>query len=221
MLSARGLRKSFSEQKVLDDVSIDVTPGNLTAVLGPSGGGKSTLLRLLSFLDTPDAGDIFVDGKRAVKPVWPMVTLVFQQQFLWPHLSLRENLFLPIKGNAELLAARGNELLECLELLPLLHKRPWQLSIGERSRAALVRALLLSPRFLLLDEITAALDSERREVVASLLRAFTDSGGGVLLVTHDIEFAARFADETLRLERGKLQQVAPLSERMNVVGRGM
>lgn len=228
MLSAYGLKKSFGEQLVLDDVAVDVVPGNISAILGPSGAGKSTLLRLLACLDAPEAGSISLNGKmlwsagKVLKgeSIWPHVTLVFQQQFLWPHLSLEENLYLPTKGRNAPSALTKDQLLKQLELSHLLKKRPWQLSIGERSRAALMRAFLLNPKFLLLDEITAALDSERRETVGLLLRTFSEMGGGVLLVTHDLEFAAQYSDETLRLERGHLKPIKAVSveERVAVMG---
>jgi len=213
MLCGRQLRKSFGEETVLDGVSLEIVGGTVTAIIGPSGGGKSTLLRILAQLDTPDAGYVTIDGtrmgSRAAGKIWPDLTLVFQQQFLWPHLTFAQNLALPLRGR-DRNRALEQELLEELEVAHLLGRRPWQLSVGERARAALVRALLLSPRFLLLDEITAALDSERCEIVGRLLRRFADSGRAVLLATHDLGFLAQVADQCLRLERGKLHPVPAL-----------
>jgi len=222
MLAASGIRKIFEKEKVLDDVSLDLLPGKVSAIHGPSGSGKSTLLRILALLDSYDAGVIALDGRplsRVGTQVWPAITLVFQQQFLWPHLNLRDNLYLPMERSKENSRGVGLPLLEELEIEHLLDKRPWQLSVGERARAALARALLLEPRFLLLDEITAALDYERSSVVGAILKRFTASGGSVLLVTHDTDFSGRFADEEFRLERGRLRRIEDESSRLAVSGR--
>ncbi len=209
MLSAQGLSKSFGTDVVLHDINLDIVPGAVTAVCGPSGGGKSTLLRILARLDRPDSGHVLLNGAElaataAAPGFWPGVTLVFQQQFLWPHLTLAENVMLPL-GRRRALNGVQQEYLEQLELIPLMAKKPWQLSVGERARAALARALMLFPKFLLLDEITAALDSYRSETVSRLLREYASSGRGILLVTHDLEFLACTADSCYRLERGSLE----------------
>ena len=210
MLSAHSLTKSFDDRAVISNISIDIAPGQITSILGPSGGGKSTLLRILALLDKPDSGAVTLDGhtpdaSTAPGPIWPEITIVFQQHFLWPHLSLRENVFLPHLSTSKVaLHLRAAELFERLELTPLQNRVPWQLSQGERARAALARALLLEPRYLLLDEATAALDSERSTTVGELLRQAATTGTGIALVTHDLPFAYGWSDRILRLERGIL-----------------
>ena len=212
MLTGERLSKTYGRQEVLREVSLDVKPGEITAILGPSGAGKSTLLRILCALEAPDSGRVVLKGREifrqpGFKGPWPAVTLVFQQQFLWPHMSMEQNISFACRQRANSVAP-VNELLEALDLLELREKRPWQLSQGERARAAFVRGLLLQPDVLLLDEVTAALDSKRANVVGELIRTFARSGGAAVFVTHDLAFAARWADVNLRLEAGVLAQTS-------------
>jgi polar amino acid transport system ATP-binding protein len=215
MLTGKGLRKRFARHDVLNGVDACVPPGSITAIIGPSGGGKSTLLRAMALLDPPDAGTVEMDGTVYAfpsaangKPMpWPLVTIVFQQLFLWPHLTLRDNIELPLRlrhvspsdHEVDLLLAR-------FELDAIADRYPNEVSIGQRQRGALVRALALRPRYLLLDEITSALDVEHVGRVLEQLMLERSRGMGVLLVTHLIGFARRAADTIFFMEHGAITE---------------
>lgn len=214
-LSGKQLVKWYHhEEAVLKKVDIDVFPGHITVLIGPSGSGKTTLIRALSFLDPPDQGQITLDGDSFQFPQanqnhfspWPSVTVVFQQLFLWPHLSLYKNITLPLinrPGNG-----RNHQLLEELidrfEMREFIHRFPNQVSLGQRQRAALARALVLEPKYVLLDEITSALDVEQVSATLNYLQVLRERGIGILLVTHALNFARHAADQVVFLDNGKI-----------------
>jgi ABC-type polar amino acid transport system ATPase subunit len=208
------LSKRFGAVPALDDVSIELHPGSITAVLGPNGSGKSTLLKALSFLEPPDTGQIVLDGARYDFPVgkhskaflaWPTVTLVFQQLFLWPHLRVEDNVGLPIRGfGPTAMGERVSEILETFNLRSLRQRYPNELSLGQRQRVALARAAAVRPRYLLLDEVTSALDIEQSSWLLGYLRHLGDSGTAVLLVTHLVGFAKQVATEVLFMQQGRV-----------------
>jgi ABC-type polar amino acid transport system ATPase subunit len=214
MLQAENITKSYGKHLVLDDISLELAPGTITTLIGPSGSGKSTLLRALSLLETPDSGSISLNGrtyefgqgqKNEIKPPWPEVTVVFQQLFLWPHMTLRQNIALPLKkcgiGHA---LKTVNTLIEQLDMKDFADRHPNEVSIGQRQIAALARAFALQPKFLLLDEITSALDIEYVTAILKKLNALRDQGIGILLVTHIIGFARRSASQVLFMDKGKI-----------------
>lgn len=214
MLVAERICKAFSKREVLHGVDLSVSPGEITAIIGPSGSGKSTLLRALSLLDPPNAGTVTIDEIRYSFPrqrqnglpkPWPKLTVVFQQLFLWPHLTLRQNIFLPLDTWKYGLAADEiNEVLDFFELVEFIDRYPNQVSLGQRQRAALVRALALNPKYLLLDEITSALDVEHVSKVLQHLKGLRNRGTGILIVTHLIGFAKSAADQIVFLENGRV-----------------
>ena len=217
MLIGENISKAFGKREVLRDVSVAVPSGQITAVIGPSGGGKSTLIRALSLLDPPDVGTVTLDqhvyvfphGKRdkGPKPPWPQLTVVFQQLFLWPHLSIWSNITLPLldrRANQGMSDGEIRKLTDYFELSGLVDRFPNQVSLGQRQRAALVRALALKPRYLLLDEITSALDVEHISKVLEYLQLIRDQGTGILLVTHLIGFARSAAGQIVFMENGKV-----------------
>lgn len=214
MLVGREIKKSYGGNEVLRGVGITVEPGKITALIGPSGGGKTTLLRALALLDAPDSGTVVLDDTtydfpleqgRRITPPWPRVTVVFQQLFLWPHLTLRENIALPVKkrnpsaGNGHL-----EELIEAFDMSHFIDRHPNEASIGQRQRAALARALVLDPAYVLLDEITSSLDVEQVSAILSHLQALRDRGIGILVITHLIGFAKRAADRVVFLDEGEV-----------------
>lgn len=210
MLVGQGIQKSYGVKKVLSGVDVAVAPGQITALIGPSGSGKSTLLRALSLLDPPDQGSVTVDDstytfprRNGFRPPWPTLTIVFQQLFLWPHLSIRQNILLPRgSGKAEGGDAVVAELIQLMDIEEFADRYPNQVSLGQRQRAAIARALALEPKYLLLDEITSALDVEHVSKLLGHLKTLRARGTGILLITHLIGFAKRTADQIIFMEHG-------------------
>jgi len=219
MITATAITKSYGPKRVLGGVNLAIAPGQIVALVGPSGSGKSTLLRAVSLLEPPDEGTVTVDdisyafprrnGNGSVPP-WPKLTAVFQQLFLWPHLTVRRNISLPLHchGSAEANAIVG-ELIDRFEMEEYADRFPNEVSLGERQRAALTRALALRPKYLLLDEVTSALDVEHVGVVLNHLKTIRDQGVGILLITHLIGFARRAADRVLFLDHGRILEEGP------------
>jgi len=196
----------------LCDLSLDVAPGELVALLGASGCGKSTTLRLVAGLLTPCRGDVRFDGRSvlATPPERRGVAMVFQKPLLLPHMSVGENVGFGLRVRGERPATirrRVDELLELVQLPGSASRRPGQLSGGQEQRVALARALIVEPRVLLLDEpfsqLDASLRAEMRDLVAGLQRRL---GITTLLVTHDQEEALLLADRIALLEQGRLLQ---------------
>ena len=213
MLTAADLTKRYGPAMALEEVSLSVRPGELTVVLGPSGSGKTTLLRCLSLLELPQSGRLEVDGITYSFPwtggdrrLYPKVGAVFQNLALWPHLTLRENILLPL----QLLKLEATHLphvtrlMEVLGMAPFVDRLPHRASGGERQRAALVRALALRPSYLLLDEITSALDVEQVAVVLQELQRLKREGMGILLITHLIHFARQAAEKFVFISEGRV-----------------
>jgi ABC-type polar amino acid transport system ATPase subunit len=212
MLSGKALTKSFGNHCVLRGVDAEVELGGITAVVGPSGSGKTTLLKALALLEPPDDGKVILDGVeydfpllqgRVLVPPYPRLTVVFQQLFTWPHLTLRENIALPLRTlGRDPDGKQVRELITLFDMEDYLDRYPNQVSLGQRQRAALVRALALGPQYLLLDEVTSALDIEQVGVVLAHLQRLREQGVGILLVTHLIGFARRAADRVIFLDDG-------------------
>jgi ABC-type lipoprotein export system ATPase subunit len=207
-----GVRKSFEGGRIpaLRDVSFDMAPGELVALTGASGSGKSTILNLIGALDTPDAGSITVDGtdiarlESASRYRAATVGFVFQAHNLLPTLTASENVQMAMFGRRPRheRESRADDLLQEVGLGGRADARPSVLSGGERQRVAIARALANEPRLLLADEPTGALDSGTGEQVLELLRALqAQYGMTILLVTND-DSAAAPADRTLRLQDG-------------------
>lgn len=214
MLIGSDIKKAYDGQEILKGVSIELTPGKITALIGPSGSGKTTLLRALSFLEPPDSGTISIEeesytfplkGKEFVRPPWPHVTVVFQQLFLWPHLTLRENILLPLKDRAEKADPEYFEsLIKLFEMQKFIDRYPNEASLGQRQRVALARALVLKPKYILLDEITSSLDVEQVALILSELKALRDRGIGILSITHLLHFARDAADQIVFMDSGEI-----------------
>lgn len=217
MLEGKHISKSFDETEVLHDVDITVEPGKITVLIGPSGSGKSTLLRALALLDPPDSGTVSIDETtytfplkedEEITPPWPHVTAVFQQLFLWPHMTLRRNITLPVSDGRKIQHNdKLDELIELFDMADFIDRYPNEASIGQRQRVALARALVLNPSYILLDEITSALDVEQISKILTYLQALRDKGIGILIITHLINFARRAADHVVFLDEGYALQV--------------
>ncbi|MBI1979829.1 MAG: amino acid ABC transporter ATP-binding protein [Elusimicrobia bacterium] len=224
MLIGEDLRKSYRELVALDKVNVSVTPGRITVLIGPSGSGKTTLLRTLALLDPPDSGEVMIDnlrysfpsGKKAWQtPPWPRVTVVFQQFFLWPHLTLKKNILLPLKLTGGDPSSLG-QMIDLFGMQEFIDRYPNEASIGQRQRAALARAVMLNPAYILLDEITSALDVEQTTVILKYLLSLRDRGIGLLVVTHLIGFARqllgrREGDQILFLDHGQVLEFGDIN----------
>jgi ABC-type polar amino acid transport system ATPase subunit len=214
ILAAENLSKRYGRRTVLNDVSLTMHLGQCVLVRGPSGGGKSTLLRVLSLLEPADSGYVSHGERRwdatvlrpAISP-YPFLTVVFQQLFLWPNLTMSQNLSLVLGHfpNKEV-PKSAMDMLECFSIERLLPKYPHECSLGERQRLAVVRALLSEAHFLLLDEPTSALDRANRNILIQKLTAAIQQGRGVLLVTHDDHGFDAIVDRVFELEHGRLEE---------------
>ncbi|MFE5959747.1 amino acid ABC transporter ATP-binding protein [Streptomyces rubiginosohelvolus] len=231
VLRLEAVRKSFGTSPVLRDVDLEVAPHTVTALIGASGSGKSTLLRCANLLEEVDDGAIFLDGEEITDPradadaVRRRIGVVFQAYNLFPHLTVLQNITLAPRRVHGLSRARAEtdarELLERLGLGAKADEYPDRLSGGQQQRAAIVRALAVRPRLLLLDEITAALDPELVGDVLGLVREVKEDGMTMVIATHEMTFAREVADQVcfldagVVLERGTPEEVfgAPREER--------
>lgn len=211
MLEAKKITKTIDGLQILNGASLSVEPGRVTVLIGPSGSGKTSVLRILAGLDSPASGQVLVDGQdlAALEPrkLWPKVTMVFQQLFLWPHLTLRQNLTLALREDDDrgLRETGVASLCYRLGLASLVDRYPNELSLGEKQRGALARALLLEPRYLLLDEVTSALDVESAQLIVGLLNDLKASSKvGFLLVTHHLGLARKVGDEVVFMDAGRV-----------------
>jgi iron(III) transport system ATP-binding protein len=216
MVDIRGLAKSFDGHVVLDHIDLRLERGTTTAVVGASGCGKTTLLRLIAGFETPGEGTVTIDGRevaspqRAVAPHRRSVGYVAQDGALFPHLTVGQNIAYGIRGEArDTVRRRVGELLETVSLpASFADRRPHQLSGGQQQRVALARALARQPVLMLLDEPFSALDTglraATRKAVAGLL---ADAGVTSLLVTHDQEEALSIADQIAVMRDGRFTQV--------------
>jgi polar amino acid transport system ATP-binding protein len=218
-IAVRDVRKCYGQRVVLDGVSLDLRAGETTALLGPSGGGKSTLLRCLNGLNSFDSGEIRVGAHRLtaassawqtkeVRAVRRLLGMIFQDFQLFPHLTALENILeapMRVLGRPAAKArTQGLDLLRRVNLATHADAYPRQLSGGQKQRVAIARALAMEPRGLLCDEITSALDPELKGEVLDVLVDLKRDGLTLILVTHEIGFARRAADRVVILADGKV-----------------
>jgi polar amino acid transport system ATP-binding protein len=218
ILTIDGLRLNRGARDVLRGVSMRVDRGELVALMGLSGGGKTTVLRAITALERFDGGTIDVDGVRleagqvpsraTLRELRTRVAMVFQSHFLWEHLTAIDNVTLaPLhvarvsRADAE---ARANELLHSLGVAHRKDAYPRELSGGEAQRVAIARAMAMDPPLLLMDEPTASLDPARRYELGQTLRSLTSGGRTLLLTTHDDDFAREFATRAIVLAEGEV-----------------
>ncbi|WP_082097293.1 sulfate/molybdate ABC transporter ATP-binding protein [Demequina silvatica] len=211
-IEIRDVTKTFGSFTALDDVSVAIRPGSLTALLGPSGGGKSTLLRIIAGLETADSGVVTIDGADATRlpPQKRGVGFVFQHYAAFPHMSVARNIAFGLeirKRPKEEVRARVDELLRLVHLEQFGDRMPSQLSGGQRQRMALARALAVEPSVLLLDEPFGALDAKVRKELRDWLRRLHDEVHvTTVFVTHDQEEALEVADEIVVISQGRVEQ---------------
>ncbi|MFT4263658.1 MAG: sulfate ABC transporter ATP-binding protein [Nocardioides sp.] len=212
-IDVRNLTKQYGDFYALDDVSVSIPTGQLTALLGPSGGGKSTLLRIIAGLDTADSGTVSIEGRDATSlpPQKRNVGFVFQHYAVFKHLTVAKNVAFGLeirKRPKDEIKRRVEELLELVHLSQFATRLPAQLSGGQRQRMALARALAVEPTVLLLDEPFGALDAKVRKELRDWLRRLHDEVHvTTVFVTHDQEEALEVADEIVVINNGRVEQI--------------
>ena len=214
ILHIKNLSKCYGDTKVLKNINISVKKGEVVVIIGPSGCGKSTLLRCLNGLEEMHEGEVLLDdqvvnpNKKNLSKFREKIGMVFQSYDLFPHLTILQNVTLaPIKVKKRNRREVEKEALELLERVGLRSKKddyPRQLSGGQKQRVAIVRALIMHPEVLLLDEITAALDPEMVREVLDVVLDLAKEGRTMVIVTHEMQFAKAVADRVTFLEGGKI-----------------
>jgi polar amino acid transport system ATP-binding protein len=218
-LRATNLSKSFGRQIVLQNINLDLDQVHTLALIGPSGGGKSTLLRIIAGLETPDSGTLFLNDREIIYREKELmahrrtVGTVFQAFNLFPHLTALQNITLPLEKVHQYSPAEARQIAEAiLERFGLSehgHKPPAQLSGGQRQRVAIARAISIKPKLLLFDEPTSALDPEMTAEVLEVIEELREEGRDLVLVTHQMGFAHRVADQIALLSGGQIVECGP------------
>ena len=219
-VSLTGVSKSFGTDLALDDVTMTVPDGAFVVLLGPTGAGKTTTLRMVSGLDRPDRGEVMIGGQSmaGVTPAHRNVAMVFQQYSLYPHLSVRENLAFPLRSPMlrtppDEIARKVGEVAEILQISHKLDSKSTQLSGGEMQRVSIGRALVRNPSVYLMDEPLSSLDAKLRADLRVELKSIqANSGATLLYVTHDQIEAMTMATHVGVLDRGRIVQFGPPRE---------
>ena len=231
ILEVKNLKKSFGQLSVLNDINFSLEKGEVLSIIGSSGGGKTTLLRSLNELETPDGGEIIIDGKTVfgkddegkygfLSDVSSHMGLVFQQFNLFPQYSVLGNLTLAprvaasrredFKANKkEIYKEIDERAIEILKSVGLLEKKdnyPCQLSGGQQQRVAIARALMLSPAILCFDEPTSALDPELTGEVLKVIKELKGADRTMIIVTHELEFARNVSDKVMFIHKGVVEE---------------
>ena len=228
-IQVEDLHKSFGTLEVLKGVSLTAKKGDVVAIIGGSGSGKSTMLRCINFLETPSSGKIVIDGeevemnadgspanRRQIERIRTRLAMVFQQFNLWTHRTLLENVIeVPVhvlKMPRAKAVARAKELLERVGLSDKADTFPAFMSGGQQQRAAIARALAVDPNVMLFDEPTSALDPELVGEVLTVIRDLAAEGRTMLLVTHEMKFAREVANHVVYLFEGRIEEQGPPAE---------
>jgi ABC-type polar amino acid transport system ATPase subunit len=228
IIKVEGLHKYFGPLHVLRGVDLEVLPGEVFVIIGPSGGGKSTFLRCLNFLEEPSDGTIEIDGveikarepgrqhRRHTREIRQKAGMVFQQFNLFPHMTALGNIIeapITVKGLKKAEAKeKAEELLEWVGLSDKRDEYPSRLSGGQQQRVAIARALCMEPKIMLFDEPTSALDPELISEVVDVMERLAGEGMTMLVVTHELHFAEDVADKVFLMADGAWAEVAPPRE---------
>jgi ABC-type polar amino acid transport system ATPase subunit len=228
IIKVRGLHKYFGPLHVIRGVDLDVMPGEVVVIIGPSGGGKSTFLRCLNLLEQPSAGTIEIEEVRieadrppstyrhCIRPLRMRVGMVFQHFNLFPHMTALENIIeAPItvkKMPREEAIAKAEQLLEWVGLSAKRDEYPSRLSGGQQQRVAIARALAMEPKIMLFDEPTSALDPELIAEVIEVMERLANEGMTMIVVTHEIHFARDVADRVIFMDSGQWAEMGPPEE---------
>jgi polar amino acid transport system ATP-binding protein len=224
-LEIRDLSKSYGSQTVLCDICLLLERVHTLALIGPSGGGKSTLLRVIAGLERPDEGEVWLNDKKIVfqekvlREHRRSVGTVFQSFNLFPHLTAFANITLPLEKVHQHSPAEARQIAEDIlkrfQLIEHAHKQPALLSGGQRQRVAIARAIAIKPKLLLFDEPTSALDPEMTGEVLDLIEELREEGRDLILVTHQMGFARRVADQVAVLSQGQIVECGPPEQVFN------
>lgn len=221
MLKINGLRKSFGSTEVLKGIDLEINKGEIVVLVGPSGGGKTTLLRCINALEKADKGTIVIneklflqDGKYAdkneFKKIRKDIGLVFQNYNLFPHMSVIENVIEApqrvFNMDKEDVNKKAKEILGFLGLSDKENNYPCELSGGQRQRVAIGRALALEPKIMCFDEPTSALDPGLTDEVSKLIKSLSNKGMAMLIITHDMDFAKNVGDRIYSMKDGNLEE---------------
>ncbi|MBF7690530.1 amino acid ABC transporter ATP-binding protein [Acinetobacter pollinis] len=222
LLSIQKLQKAFGETPVLKGVDLNVQRGEVVVILGPSGCGKSTLLRCVNGLETIQGGEIVLEGNGVLgkdirwEKARAKVGMVFQNYELFGHMTILDNILLgPVKvqnRNAKDVEKIADELLTRVGLMHRKNAYPRELSGGQKQRIAIVRALVMNPEVILMDEITAALDPEMVREVLDVVLELAQQGMTMLIVTHEMSFARKVADRIIFMDQGHIIEEASPEE---------
>ena len=210
MLELRKINKAFGNRKIITDLDLKIEQGSILCIVGPSGGGKTTILRMLAGLESIDSGEFLLAGQpfqpTNLKEQEQVVGVVFQDFQLFPHLNVFENITLApklaLKQEKSVYTKTAEDLAQRLGLANLLNHYPYQLSGGQKQRVAIARAMAMNPKVLAYDEPTSALDPGLSQQVAELILEMKQAGMTQIVVTHDLDFAKQIADQ--------LYQVTPI-----------
>ena len=220
VLSLQNVTKKFGKLTVLDDMSLDVHEHEIVVLCGPSGGGKSTLLRTINGLEKIDSGKIYYRDdlitNKNIKEVRKHVGMVFQSFNLFDNLTIQDNLTIApvkiLKKNKQEAIAQAQKYMDTFGIGDKMHHYPHQLSGGQKQRVAIVRSMMMEPDVMLFDEPTSALDPEMIKEVLDSIRRLADMGMTMIIVTHEISFAREVASRVLFLEKAKIRVDAPTKE---------
>ena len=211
----QGIAKLYGHHRAIDDLHLDIEPGEFITLLGPSGSGKTTALMLIAGFETPSAGEILIDGKPVARlpPYRRNIGMVFQSYALFPHLTVAENIAFPLKQRGVGAAERQAAVLRMLDMMQLQGfgpRFPQQLSGGQQQRVAIARAIVFNPRVLLMDEPLSALDKQLRESLQLEIKRLHDRLGITFVyVTHDQREALVMSDRVSVMNHGRIEQIAP------------
>ena len=214
MLEVKKLKKKFGSNVVLNDISFNVSKGDIISIVGPSGSGKSTLLRCLNLIEKPSSGDIIFEGisligkKTDLSLLRQKMGMVFQQFNLFPHLTVIDNITLaPVKLkliNEVTARKKALELLNTINLKDKAEHYPNELSGGQKQRVAIIRTLIMEPDIILFDEPTSALDPEMIGEVLDLIKKVADTGKTMVIVSHEMNFVKKVSNRVLFIDGGKV-----------------
>ena len=214
MLEVKKLKKKFGSNVVLNDISFNVSKGDIISIVGPSGSGKSTLLRCLNLIEKPSSGDIIFEGisligkKDDLSLLRQKMGMVFQQFNLFPHLTVIDNITLaPVKlklMNEVTARKKALELLNTINLKDKAEHYPNELSGGQKQRVAIIRTLIMEPDIILFDEPTSALDPEMIGEVLDLIKKVADTGKTMVIVSHEMNFVKKVSNRVLFINGGKV-----------------